>query len=86
MSLNCLFARRNNSNFDLLSSTRKLSFELFDSVREMQKIRSIGITDLRKEREKDKQIAEEEMGECPDCSLEDEIFQFFFFKNSLKWY
>ena len=32
-------------------------------------------------REKDKQIAcrEEEVGECPDCSFEDEIFQFAFF-------
>ena len=42
--------------------------------------KSIGITDLRNE-EKDKQIAcrEEEVGECPDCSFEDEIFQFFFF-------
>ena len=35
---------------------------------------------MRKE-EKDKQIAcrEEEVGECPDCSFEDEIFQVFFF-------
>ena len=34
--------------------------------------------------EKDKQIAcrEEEVGECPDCSFEDEIFQVFFF---LRW-
>ena len=38
-------------------------------------------------REKDKQIAcrEEEVGECPDCSFEDEIFQVFFF-GGLKWY
>ena len=44
----------------------------------------MGITEMRKEEEKDKQIAcrEEEVGECPDCSFEDEIFQVAFF---LRW-
>ena len=53
LSLNCLFAGRNNNNSWPLSSSRELSFELFYGVREMQKYRkSKGITDMRKEAER----------------------------------
>ena len=55
-------------------------FELFYGVREIQMYKKSKESQIRQKMEKDKQIAcrEKEVGDCPDCSFEDEICQVFF--------